>query len=123
MPQITALIILIALITIFADELNTHKKRCNNPAAVQKHVNEFNAYMQKLKDIQEKNHIELWFCSFSDNTDIDQIRKFRYYICKKFVILKGTDIHSDFLSNIFLCERIFSPTVDPGVLLLPDLTL
>ena len=52
----TALIILIALIAIIADELNTRKKRLNNQAAAQKRVNEFNAYMQKLKDIQEKDH-------------------------------------------------------------------
>lgn len=56
MPQITALIILIALIFITADELNARKKRRNNQAAAQKRVNEFNAYMQKLKDIQEKDH-------------------------------------------------------------------
>ena len=55
----TALIILIALIVITADELNTRKKRLNNQAAAQKRVNEFNAYMQKLKDIQEKDHREL----------------------------------------------------------------
>ena len=52
----TALIILIALIAIIADELNTRKKRSNNQVAAQKHVNEFNAYMKKLKDIQEKDH-------------------------------------------------------------------
>lgn len=52
----TALIILIALIVIIADELNTRKKRRNNQATAQKRVNEFNAYMQKLKDIQEKDH-------------------------------------------------------------------
>ena len=52
----TALIILIALIAIIADELNTRKKRYNNQAAAQKRVNEFNAYMKKLKDIQEKDH-------------------------------------------------------------------
>ena len=57
----TALIILIALIVIIADELNTRKKRRNNQAAAQKRVNEFNAYMQKLKDIQEKDHSkDLW---------------------------------------------------------------
>ena len=36
----TALIILIALIVIIADELNIRKKRCNNQAAAQKRVNE-----------------------------------------------------------------------------------
>ena len=52
----TTLIILIALIAIISDELNTRKKRRENQAAAQKRVNEFNAYMQKLKDIQEKDH-------------------------------------------------------------------
>ena len=55
----TALIILIALIAIIADELNTRKKRRNNQAAAQKRVNEFNAYMKKLKDIQKRDYREL----------------------------------------------------------------
>lgn len=52
----TALIILIALIAIIADELNTHKKQRENRAAAQKRIYEFNSYMKKLKNIQEKDY-------------------------------------------------------------------
>ena len=52
----TALIILIALIAIIADDLNTRKKQRENRAADQKRIYEFNSYMKKLKNIQEKDY-------------------------------------------------------------------
>lgn len=54
--KMTALIILIALIAIIADELNTHKKQRENRVAAQKRIYEFNSYMKKLKNIQEKDY-------------------------------------------------------------------
>ena len=52
----TALIILIALIAIIADEFNTRKKQRENRVADQKRIYEFNSYMKKLKNIQEKDY-------------------------------------------------------------------
>lgn len=52
----TALIILIALVAIIADELDTRKKRRNNRAAAQKRISEFNKAMEQLKRIQETDY-------------------------------------------------------------------
>lgn len=55
----TALVfIIITLLFVIKDECSTKKKRRENQAAAQKRVAAFNECMQKLKDIQTKDHIE-----------------------------------------------------------------
>lgn len=55
----TALVfIIITLLLVIKDEYSMKKKRRENQAVAQKRVAAFNEYMQKLKDIQTKDHRE-----------------------------------------------------------------